>query len=200
MGWFSRSSGDAGVSSDHTAEQSEPVQTNYVKGQKILMRDTKPRFDPDGGSSLQGEPSKMMKAAIQTIGWGDFSFAKLSNVPCFRDAGMVGFSSMFILGSITLLYHKNPAKAANWATCGLLLGSIVGWEQCRMKRKKNMEISQKAMEIMAERRKNIGNNDSKKPKRKEISEDRKREIEKLKKDWESHPNDVSGNKKWYKFW
>ena len=207
MGWFTKDKEIKNVE-ENKESQNEPVLTNYSKGQKILMQDKPPRFDPESSASASAtSPSGMMKNAIDTLRWDDFSLASLTEVPCFRDAGMVGFSSMFILGSITLLYHKNPIKATNWATGGLLLGSIVGWEQCRMKRKKSMEISTMAMQTMQERKRKEAIKQGLLPthkEKKEISPEKLKEIELLKKEWESHPNDSSynlnNNKSWYKFW
>ncbi|SMN20908.1 similar to Saccharomyces cerevisiae YDR231C COX20 Mitochondrial inner membrane protein, required for proteolytic processing of Cox2p and its assembly into cytochrome c oxidase [Maudiozyma saulgeensis] len=204
MGWFSKDKENEDKNKN-VETVNEPVLTNYSKGQKILMQDKPPRFDPESSNS-GSNTSGMMKNALETINWKDFSLAKLTEIPCFRDAGMVGFSSMFILGSITLLYHKNPIKATNWATGGLFLGSIVGWEQCRMKRKKSMEISTMAMQTMQEKKRKEAIAQGKLPahkEKKEISPEKLKEIEILKKEWENHPNDSSFNlnsKPWYKFW
>lgn len=204
MGWFSKDSGKEDTSSNNTDTPDDKILTNYSKGQKILMKDTKPRFDPENNNINSNAPTtEMMKNALDSITVKDFKFESLTEIPCFRDAGMVGFSSMFILGTITLLYHKNPIKATNWATGGLILGSIVGWEQCRLKRKKSMEISQIAMQKMQEKKRNELIKEGKIPEhkpKKEISPEKLKEIEILKKEWENHPNDISTKKPWYKIW
>ena len=215
MAWFSsKNTNTTSAEMERAAAAAPPATTeqlaSYSPGQKILMQDTKPRFDPEGGANGKGEapaPREMMRAAVSNLTWSDFSFAKLSEVPCFRDAGLVGFSAMFIMGSVTLLYHKNPLKAANWATGGLLLGSVVGWEQCRLKRKRSMEMSQAAMQAMQKRDKNknpAAAGDGKPKSRKEISPEKQKEIDILKREWEIHTNDAAKlqeqNKPWYKVW
>ena len=213
MAWFSNKDNDTTATEMERAAQAAPPATteqlsSYSPGQKILMQDTKPRFDPDQGGaagSNSAPPSReMMRSAFSNLSLSDFSFAKMSEVPCFRDAGLVGFSAMFIMGSVTLLYHKNPLKAANWATGGLLLGSVVGWEQCRMKRKRSMEMSQAAMQAMQKRDKSKAAPDAPRAKsRKEISPEKQKEIDILKREWEIHTNDAAAmqqKKPWYKLW
>lgn len=165
----------------------EPVPTNYTPGQKILLEDTRPKFASDVSKGSQQEQVSL-KEAISRITWEDFSLEKLTTIPCFRDAGMVGFSSMFVTGSVILLYHKNVTRALNWAMGGLMLGSIVGWEQCRMKRKRSFQVAQMAMETVAKKEK---------PMKHKVEHDPK-----LLDQWEGRsgtkPSD--NNKPWYKFW
>ncbi|KAG0668915.1 Cytochrome c oxidase assembly protein cox20, mitochondrial [Maudiozyma exigua] len=206
MGWFSKDNSKEDITTKNNSSDDDKVLTNYSKGQKILMKDTKPRFNPDNNvqnNASDAPTTEMIKDAMDSITIKDFHFSSLTEIPCFRDAGMVGFSSMFILGTITLLYHKNPIKATNWATGGLLLGSIVGWEQCRLKRKKSMEISQIAMQKMQEKKRKELIEEGKIPEhkpKKQISPEKLKEIEILKKEWENHPNDISSKKPWYKIW
>ena len=114
------------------------VLTNYSRGQKFLLEDTPPKFADDLSNSQLAKKQERatLKEAWDSIRWSDFSLQKLTSIPCFRDAGMLGFSSMFLMGSIIFIYHKSPTKATNWAMSSLILGSIVGWEQCRLKGQK----------------------------------------------------------------
>lgn len=167
-------------------KKAEPVPTNYTPGQRILLEDTRPKFPTDVSKASQGVS---LKEAFNSISWDDFSLEKLTSIPCFRDAGMVGFSSMFVTGSVILLTHKNVAKALNWAMGGLMLGSIVGWEQCRMKRKRSFQVAQMAMETVAKKEK---------PMKHKVEHDPK-----LLDQWEGRsgnkPSD-NNNNPWYKFW
>lgn len=162
--------------------------TNYARGQKILLQDTKPKFDID--SNTQVDNGEMVKKAFSTISKDDFSMEKLTSMPCFRDAGLVGFASMLILGSMTFVYNKNITRSTNWAMGGLVFGSIFGWEQCRLKRQKSFEIAQLAMQTVRAKERPMMNkkNDT-------------GNVQNLKNEWDSHPNDATdSNKKWYKFW
>ncbi|AGO10668.1 AaceriABR199Cp [[Ashbya] aceris (nom. inval.)] len=129
----------------------EPLPTNYTPGQKLLLEDTRPRFDTQSSASqqaLQREHATLVDA-WKTVRWEDFSFERMTGIPCFRDAGMAGFSAMVVAGSVTFLFHKNPVRAANWGFGGLLLGSIVGWEQCRMRRRRSFQVAEMARQTVA---------------------------------------------------
>ena len=99
---------------------------------------------------------------------------------------------MFVTGGVTFLYHKNPSKAVNWSIGGLLLGSIVGWEQCRMRRKRSFQVAQMARETMAAKQR---------PMVKKMGHD-----ERLKNQWDEDrdgygdDNQNQKRKPWYKFW
>ncbi|KAL3232272.1 Cytochrome c oxidase assembly protein COX20, mitochondrial [Nakaseomyces bracarensis] len=168
-------------------KKEEEVPSNYTPGQKILLEDTRPKFQSD---ISKGSKDLSLKDAWQKITWEDFTLERLTSIPCFRDAGMVGFSSMFVSGSVILLYHKNITRALNWAMGGLMLGSIVGWEQCRMKRKRSFQVAQMAMETVAKKEK---------PMKHKVEHDPK-----LLDQWEGRsgtkPSNNSNDKPWYKFW
>lgn len=70
-------------------------------------------------------------------------------MPCFREAGLTGFSALGVLGAAVFLAQKSPAKAANWAVGGFLVGSTVAWEQCRSQRRKEMAFAQQAKQTVA---------------------------------------------------
>lgn len=157
--------------------------SNYSRGQKFLLEDTKPRFPNESSGGLAREKERAtLKEAWSTMSWEDFSVAKVVSIPCLREAGLTGFTSMFVVGSVMFLYHKNPSRAANWSVGGLMLGSIVGWEQCRMRRRRSFQIAELAKQTVAAKEKpmmhTIKNNDA------------------VKKEWET----TDTKKAWYKFW
>ena len=146
MGWLPSFKSNSTPQQQQEPQQEKPL-TNYSPGQKILLQDTKPHFN-DPATAQQTKPvidSQTFKQAWNTLSWKEFTPEKLTEIPCFRDAGMVGFSSLFVVGSLMFIYHKNPMKATNWGLGSLLLGSMVGWEQCRLKRKHSFEIAQLAI-------------------------------------------------------
>ncbi|GMG20500.1 unnamed protein product [Ambrosiozyma monospora] len=88
---------------------------------------------------------------LRNLSLDDFQFAKLVQIPCFRDAGLIGFSTFFVFSSVMFLYHKNFRKSINWGFGGLMLGSIFGWEQCNHFRKQSNMAVQMAQERFQER-------------------------------------------------
>lgn len=162
--------------------------TNYSRGQKILLEDTDPRFN---GEISQSERAVSREEASFQRAWGtisrdDFSVAKLTMIPCFRDAGLIGFSCMFVTGAVTFLYHKNPSKSANWSVAGLLLGSIVGWEQCRLRRTKSFQVAQMARNTVAAKER---------PMMHPVPHD-----DKVKHQWDGHTSGDQASKPWYRLW
>lgn len=196
MGWWTWKSKKDESTSEPVPESppvspSRSVPTSYSKGQKILLEDTNPKFNNEISQSQLANSNEQtsFKQAWNTVSWQDFSLNKLTSIPCFRDSGLIGFTSMFVTGSVTFLYHKNPSRAVNWSIGGLLLGSVVGWEQCRMRRKRSFQIAQMAKQTMANKEK---------PMRKSLDHD-----ERIKGQWDDHraPVRKQGEKKpWYKFW
>lgn len=190
MGFFSSKDKQIQGTEDTNDEQL----TNYSKGQKILLQDTEPRFKESEQQIQNVSNETALKEAVRTIKWQDFSAESLTGIPCFRDAGMVGFSSMFILGSVTLLYHKNPTKAVNWSMCGLLLGSIVGWEQCRLMRKNSFKNAELAKAVVRNKPKPMLHNNNLSPE--EVEELQKKATQRL------LPENGSSSSTpfWKKFW
>lgn len=168
----------------------EPRLTNYSSGQKFLLEDTKPRFTNESQNKQQRlQEQAQIRDAWNTLSWQDFSLAKLTSIPCFRDAGMSGFTSMFVVGTVIFLYHKNPARAANWSIGGYMLGSIVGWEQCRMKRKRGFQVAEMAKQTVATKERPMV--------KQHLNDDR------VKKEWEGHTTEsinAMQKRPWYKFW
>ncbi|GAV46843.1 hypothetical protein ZYGR_0A04410 [Zygosaccharomyces rouxii] len=198
MGWWPwKSKKDESASEPVTdlpsASPSEPAPTSYSRGQKILLEDTSPKFNNKMSQSQLANSKEQInfKQAWGTVSWRDFSVAKLTSIPCFRDSGLIGFTSMFVMGGVTFLYHKNPSRAFNWSIGGLLLGSVVGWEQCRMRRKRSFQIAQMAKQTMANKER---------PMRRNVDHD-----ERIKGQWDNRHETASEQhderkKPWYKFW
>ena len=193
-------------------EKPQPMKNNYVPGQKIFLRDTKPRFQDnkdnnnnDGNNDSNTVSTNTFKQALNTISKEQFKFENLVSIPCFRDAGMLGFSAMFLMGiSTAIINRRKPLsikfywnKIINWSIGGLLLGSIVGWEQCRLQRRKSFEIAQLAIETVQRKER---------PMLKHRDNSKSPQTQELLKEWERHPNDVTrddfndNSKPWYKFW
>lgn len=162
--------------------------TNYSRGQRILLEDTKPRFDNETSQSqlAVSREEANFKKAWSSISKDDFSMAKLTTIPCFRDAGLIGFTCMFVTGAVTFLYHKNPTKSANWSVGGLLLGSVVGWEQCRLRRKRSFQVAQMAKDTVAAKQRPMLN---------AVPHD-----ERVKHQWDGHTSEPVQSRAWYKFW
>ncbi|SCW04059.1 LAFE_0H05006g1_1 [Lachancea fermentati] len=171
---------------EETHEEQPPLQ-NYSMGKKYLLEDTQPRFSNESQSQAASKHEQAtLSNAWKTVTWNDFSFQRLAAIPCFRDAGMTGFTSMFAVGTVMLLYHKNPSRAANWAVGGLMLGSIVGWEQCRLRRRRSFEVAQMAKQTVAGKEK---------PMLHPVVHD-----DRVKQEWEEHNSNASRSRPWYKFW
>ncbi|KAH3675558.1 hypothetical protein WICMUC_002647 [Wickerhamomyces mucosus] len=133
-----------------TTRSVEQFSTPSSEEKQLLLEDTQPRFY-NGPNNPTNEP--MVKQAINSISLSDFQFSNLVKIPCFRDAGLTGLSSMFVLGSIIFITQKSVPKAINWSIGGLLLGSTISWEQCRSKRRREFEFTQKAKDLVAQKEK-----------------------------------------------
>ncbi|AMD22950.1 HHR181Wp [Eremothecium sinecaudum] len=200
MVWFfSRSSKDEHENSNTSSSASEVFAssmenqeqpTNYVRGQKLLLEDTKPRFDTSTsmGKYAKQQERATLRDAWDSLTWEDFTVDKLTSIPCFRQAGLTGFCSMFVIGSVMFLYHKNPSKASNWAFGGLMLGSIVGWEQCRVKRLRSFQTAQMAKRVVAAKERPMLDKHTNDHSVKSI----------MSRDADNGAS--SGGKPWYKFW
>lgn len=97
-----------------------------------LLEDLPPKFEdraPPQRPATYGE-------AVKEIKFSDFSVAHFVEMPCFREAMLTGFQAMGVLGVVTFLIHKNPGKSVNWAVGGFFLGNVVGFEQCRLIRRR----------------------------------------------------------------
>ncbi|EDO18148.1 hypothetical protein Kpol_1031p55 [Vanderwaltozyma polyspora DSM 70294] len=205
MGWWGSSKKESADSNENTnslmdnkkipIDNDETPITNYTRGQKILLEDTRPKFKGELSQSQLAHQNEQnqLKQAWDSVSMTDFSFEKLTSIPCFRDAGMMGFSSLFVVGSIIFLYHKNPTKATNWGVGSFLLGSIVGWEQCRAKRRRSFQNAQRAKETMAKKERPMLN---------KVQHDERlvNQWDKSKINDSTKPSPTNEGKPWYKFW
>lgn len=203
--WSSNSMSNGADISQPAVQQETPVKTNYTPGQKILLKDTDPRFQDNNSNTDAPDASGILKQAWGSVSKEEFTLTNMVNIPCFRDAGILGFSAMFLMGLSTAIISKRKQpllgvsywnKVMNWSIGGLLFGSVVGWEQCRLQRRKSFEIAQLAIETVQRKEKPM-------LKHKDNSKDPK--TQELLKEWAGHPNDVTkddgnSNKSWYKFW
>lgn len=127
----------------------------------IFLEDIPPKFPPQGQEQTQapsqlqspqsqGETfstSQEIRNYIHTLKFSDFGLSNLVTIPCFREAGLSGFSCFFVFSSVLFFYHKNFRKSVNWGFGGLLLGSVFGWEHCNNSRRQ----SQMAVKLAQER-------------------------------------------------
>lgn len=127
MGWF------GGTPSKVSAVQEVPPPQ--------LLEDLQPKFE-DSEPVHTARPS--YADAIQQISLSSFSVDKYVAMPCFREAMLTGFQAMAVLGAVTFLIHKNPGRLANWGICGFFLGNVVGWEQCRLIRRRSFHTVEAA--------------------------------------------------------
>lgn len=124
---------------------------------KTFLEDLPPKFQETEANdklrkesqiATQMQQKSTFKSAFETISANDFAFGNLVRIPCFRDAGLIGLSAMGVFSVTILLFTKKPATAANWGVGAGLLGSTVGWEQCRTRRKRSFENVEKAKATM----------------------------------------------------
>ncbi|KAI0461165.1 hypothetical protein LJB42_001180 [Komagataella kurtzmanii] len=132
-------------------KNSQEKQQKEPEPEPRYLDELPPKFD-DSKQAVPIPSTSPLKQAVNKISIEDFSPANLISIPCFRDAGLSGFTVMAVFGSITFLYHKNIQKTTNWAFGGFLLGSIFGWEQCNSIRRKSMMTAQIAKESLEQRK------------------------------------------------
>lgn len=87
---------------------------------------------------------KQVGTVLHSLTWNDFKPSNLIQIPCFRDAGLSGFSCMFVFSTIMFLYHRDIRTSINWGYGGLLLGSVFGWEHCNRVRRHSEDVVQQA--------------------------------------------------------
>ncbi|ODV85067.1 hypothetical protein CANARDRAFT_8195 [[Candida] arabinofermentans NRRL YB-2248] len=150
--------------SKKSSSQEAPADTTTAaagdKKQPLFLEDVAPKF-PDDQNKLQTDPQSQpqqptthaqeIKRIVKSLSLADFHIANLVEIPCFREAGLTGFSTFAVFFSVIFLYHKNVRKAANWGFGGLMLGSIFSWEQCNRVRKQSQLGVQLAQERFKQR-------------------------------------------------
>lgn len=128
-------------------KEEPPAEVEKLK----FLDELPPKFD-DLESVSQPKVSPL-KEAWGRVSMDDFKPSSLLTTPCFREAGLAGFTSMAVFGSIIFLYHKSPRRAANWAMGGFLLGSVIGWEQCNSIRRQSSQATDMARQAYEGRQK-----------------------------------------------
>lgn len=137
---------------------------------------------------------------LQNMNWSEeFRLNKLLHIPCFRDAGLIGITSMTVVCTtlyITQLRNNTLSRFGlfNWSMTSLIFGSILGWEQCRYHRRKNQLITDVAIETVKNKRRPMLTQDT-------LQDSANRAL--LQSEWNEHRNDTEtkeGSTSWYKFW
>ncbi|KAG7780299.1 hypothetical protein KL930_001224 [Ogataea haglerorum] len=142
-----------GKRSTQSAEEEATSNGKDKSEQKIFLEDVPPKFDTDirKPASQHTTQSREMKRILSNLSWSDFHPSNLLAIPCFRDAGLTGFSCLFVFSSVMFLYHKDIRKAANWGFGGLMLGATFAWEQCNAQRRKEQLAVKMAQERYKQR-------------------------------------------------
>ncbi|KAG7767619.1 hypothetical protein KL931_003432 [Ogataea haglerorum] len=142
-----------GKRSTQSAEEEATSNGKDKSEQKIFLEDVPPKFDTDiqNSASQHTTQSREMKRILSNLSWSDFHPSNLLAIPCFRDAGLTGFSCLFVFSSVMFLYHKDIRKAANWGFGGLMLGATFAWEQCNAQRRKEQLAVKMAQERYKQR-------------------------------------------------
>ncbi|KAG0675685.1 Cytochrome c oxidase assembly protein cox20, mitochondrial [Pichia californica] len=166
MGWwpFNRgSSKDESLNSTNTTQQQQ---------QPLFLDDVPAKYPEQSqiGSSSTSTPtsqqpqqvegysmSKEVKTFVSTLTPQHFYLSSLVQIPCFREAGLSGFSCFFVFSTVLYFYHRNLRKAVNWGFGGLLLGSIFGWESCNNQRR-NSQMAVKLAQARFEKKHQTNNN------------------------------------------
>lgn len=164
MGWWPFNRGNKNELSSNT-ESVSAVETQSNSDSKPLFLDDIPAKYPqqDQQSSQQLQEggfsvSKEVKSFVSTLTPQHFYLSNLVQIPCFREAGLSGFSCFFVFSTVLYCYHRNLRKAVNWGFGGLLLGSIFGWENCNNQRR-NSQMAVKLAQARFEK-KHQNNDDS----------------------------------------
>ena len=124
-----------------STEEEVKVDPTPVKqdSQPIFLEDVPPKFD--NGSNKPPPPTfsvgNEIKSFLSNLTLEHFHISRIAAIPCFRDAGLSGFTCMFVFSSVLYVYHRNIRRAANWGFGGLMLGSIFGWEHCNTVRRQS---------------------------------------------------------------
>lgn len=151
MGWWPFRGDSKGGSADKHAIP--PAQAQDSKDHPIFLEDVQGKFEDiptiDRSQPQEQTPSysNEVRKQISSISVNDFYISNLVTIPCFRDAGLAGFSCFFVFSSVLFFYHSSLRKAVNWGFGGLLLGSVFGWEHCNNQRRQ----SQMAVRLAQER-------------------------------------------------
>lgn len=151
MGWWPFRGGDK--SNNDNITTSSLAQGESVNDRPIFLEDVQGKFQDIPTQDLQrsNQPqfsySGEVRSYLSSLSAENFYMSNLITIPCFRDAGLAGFSCFFVFSSVLFFYHNSLRKAVNWGFGGLLLGSVFGWEHCNNQRRQ----SQMAVRLAQER-------------------------------------------------
>ncbi|VEU20430.1 DEKNAAC101347 [Brettanomyces naardenensis] len=167
MGWWTSDNNEETRVTHRRSTESSNTAGSGEKKQPVFLEDVPPKFGDD--QLLRAEEAKRKRDArmpeksehystsgevkryMSTLTMDDFRFSNLIQIPCFRDAGLAGFSCMFVFSTVMFFYHRNIRKSINWGYGGLLLGSVFGWEHCNRVRKNSERVVQLAQERYQEK-------------------------------------------------
>lgn len=156
MGWWpfggSAKQPQESVITASSKESQQPIFLEDVAA-KYTNEQQKPKSQPQLMQQEEYSVSKEIKSFMSTLRFEHFYMSNLVQIPCFREAGLSGFTCFFVFSSVLFFYHKNFRKAINWGFGGLLLGSIFGWEQCNNARR-NSQMAVKLAQERFEKRQN----------------------------------------------
>jgi cytochrome c oxidase assembly protein subunit 20 len=146
-------------SSSPTPEVPAPAAPQQKQPQ--FLEDLPPKFEdhttlPAGGvpgaSASGSAEGGLLTNAVRSIQPSDFG--KLHEMPCFREAILTGGAVGGVVFAVMITTRSAVPRAFNWAVGGLLVGSIVSWEQCRFKLRQEKKNQLMAREMY--RRQNGG--------------------------------------------
>ncbi|AWU78015.1 hypothetical protein CAS74_003175 [Pichia kudriavzevii] len=157
MGWWPFGKGNENTQSIENATSGQQhtetdKRDDLVLKQPIFLDEVSGKFPespqtrPPNGAEEQFSTSKEVKRFISTLKPEQFYLSNLVTIPCFREAGLSGFTCFFVFSSVLFVYHKNLRKSVNWGFGGLLLGSIFGWEHCNNQRRNSLMAVKLAQE------------------------------------------------------
>lgn len=159
MGWWPFNRGNKNEISSN-AESISTLETQSNSDSKPLFLDDIPAKYPQqqlqqSQQLKEGQEgfsvSKEVKNFVSTLTFEHFYLSNLVQIPCFREAGLSGFSCFFVFSTVLYCYHRNLRKAVNWGFGGLLLGSIFGWENCNNQRR-NSQMAVKLAQARFEKK------------------------------------------------
>lgn len=159
MGWWPFHRGNK---SDDSSSSSSSSSADQASSQPIFLEDVPAKYAPAGQTpaEVQAQPqgqagysvSNEVKTFVGTLTPQHFYFSNLVQIPCFREAGLSGFSCFFVFSSVLYVYHRSLRTAVNWGFGGLLLGSIFGWEHCNNTRRNSQMAVRLAQERLERKR------------------------------------------------
>lgn len=136
--WWSRDKAEHKQDVDTRSKQNGP-QNSEVR----LLEDQPPKFE-DSGPSIDALRPKLSKV-LQSIGVDDFK--NVTQMACFRDAFLTGLGIGATVGVISIASRRSGSSAFNWGFGSFIVGTVVSWEQCRVrmyKSRMNMRMAQNA--------------------------------------------------------